>query len=330
MMDTSRNASSDSGVCHNHCQLGRELISGGLLAGGVFWIIASLAFFAAEMIGVSAVGIPVTSPFLGFLASFTALLKNVVGDLPGYRMILALAGATMLIQSRALSSMMPHPLTLILSGLVGLAVQIYNGLGGVLIGSVLFSALIVAGMVLSIVWIRGEKKDRNPVFVDSDGRHFIRQKAPSKPPEAMGLFSSARPASTVDDSDHEQGEGESVVTSPAVEVSSLRGVGGDLEKLDSELPPMPDSKADNVAEFPLSKQAGVRLAHIGQGESEHHAAEVPEPVIDRTQEIEQPVFADVDEVDTVLTEEISIDSEVPELEKTVVIERPDFLDEPRP
>ncbi len=333
-MNTS-NLSSDGGVCHNHCQLGRDLVSGGLLAGGVFWILATVVMFAAEVTGVSSGETVVTSTFLEVLGILSAMLKSVVGVVPGYRMVLALIGVTMVLQSRFLSAVEAQPVALFGSGLVGLGLQIYNASGGAIWVSGLFAALIVAGLILSAIWISGERKDRVPVYVDANGQHFARVNRPEisstekaemgeqSPGEGrVGLFSGAEDKKHSDELSDRRVSAMDIIdqadTAPLASPDPVR-----VEEEHIELPPMPPvdgavhgGSHRNVTPFPARKTADRAVQPSGGSEA---------PSTGTTQEIEKPPITDIEPFED---ESPEIVEEVEhELEKTMVIERPAFLDE---
>ncbi|HGG60271.1 MAG TPA: hypothetical protein ENK26_10225 [Gammaproteobacteria bacterium] len=334
-MNTS-NGSSSGGVCHNYCQLGRDLVSGGLLAGGIFWVLATVVLIAAEVTGVNTGETPVASPFLQVLGILSAMLESVVGAMPGYRVALTLIGFAMILQSRLLSAYQPRPVGLFVTGLAGVGLQAYNAYGGVVLVSGLFALLILAGLILSVIWIRGESRDQVPVYVDANGQRFARvttpemaspggsdaseQRASNSGP--IGLFSAARENSRSErDTKSDAG--------PVIDI--IDRVGEEpltppepvhIEEEHIELPPLPSIEeareqalGHNVTPFPARKAA----KSVADPEPPRHPMET-------TQEIEQPPVIQGDPFAEEDSDEQAEKVEH-ELEKTVVIERPAFLDE---
>lgn len=319
-------SSSQPSFCQNGCQLFRELVSGGLLAGGIVWIAATLALFASELIGggssSSTVGIE-PGIFANLIHTISVALGTLVGELPGYHMVMALAGALMIVQSRTLGRLDPWKMPLFASGGIGMLLQLYVGLGGgAMWVSGIFLALIVVGLLLSGVWIRAIKKEtKPPVFIDNQGQYFIQQK-----PRADIKTSNRTPANDqYDQVLSGMVSGQKRVPTDTSERIQAENPSPTISSVD--LPPLPESNfPSNVSLFP-----GVRKQSRSQKEPLSATKAEVEDVglgVDMTQEMEAPDPATFVERTEVEVDSVTLeDDSIHELEKTMAIERPIFLDD---
>ncbi len=323
--------------CQNGCQLFRELISGGLLAGGLFWITATIILFASELVSGGSATLNIDSGLISNLIHVAAgALGNVVGELPGYRMVLALAGTMMVIQSRTLSKLDPWKTPLIVSGVAGMLAQLYIGLGsGAMWVPGIFFTLIVLGLLLTAGWLWSIKRDtKPPVFIDNQGRYFIKPRQDATMANALGESKSAddqydrvlagmtsgkAAGNTVSANTAAVKLAVDERSTPAAWVPKRAQAAADSSET-PELPPLPES---NVSMFP-----GVRQ-RVQNTESllsvDDAGIQDIELSVDMTQEIEAPIMPEISvSSDTALEDE---DDYIPELEKTMVIERPAFLND---
>lgn len=325
-----------SSFCQNGCQLFRELVSGGLLAGGLFWITATIILFASELVSGGSATLNIDSGLISNLVHVAAgALGNVVGELPGYRMVLALAGTMMVIQSRTLSKLDPWKTPLIISGVAGALSQLYIGLGsGALWVSGIFLALIILGLLLTAGWLWSIKRStKPPVFIDNQGRYFI------KPRQDAVMTNAAGESESTDDHydrvlagmtpDKASGTAPATTTAEKLSVDERSKPAAWVPKkaqttADSseslELPPLPES---NVSMFPGVRQRTQNLESLLSVDDA--GIQEIELSVDMTQEIEAPIMPKIlTSSDDTLEDD---DEYIPELEKTMVLERPAFLND---
>lgn len=130
----------------NRNRLLRELVSGGLLAGGLFWIMLSALLLVSTQSGAA-------SALLSRMAQTMGRALSGAEIHTGYLLLLLISGAMMLWQSRALIKGRPWVPALFASGIAGLGLQLFSAASGAIWTSGAFAILIGAGLVLAYLWV---------------------------------------------------------------------------------------------------------------------------------------------------------------------------------
>lgn len=149
---------SASGFCSEYCQLPREFAAGGLLAGGVFALLAVIVFFLGSALSTGAIPLG-DSGWVDLLKGTHQELVGILGDGIGLWVVLTIVGLSMIVFAKVLTAESPQVGPIVLSAGGALVVLALISTQYASLPLAILITLNVVGLILGVVWIRAYRLD---------------------------------------------------------------------------------------------------------------------------------------------------------------------------
>lgn len=147
-----------SGFCSDHCRLLREFAAGGLFAGGLFALLAVTILFLGHAIDAGTLQVG-QGGWVNVLKEMHRTLLGLLGQGTDLWSVLVVVGLAMIVLAKSLTAQSPRPGPVFLSSGVALLLLAMMSTKYASIPLAILALLNFAGLVLAVFWVRGYRWD---------------------------------------------------------------------------------------------------------------------------------------------------------------------------